>query len=114
LNPITATYKVPYDIAQTKGAPYNAKSIMNDMLKIVSAYQPTIVFLPTDLDAHSDHQATATFARAAINTLPVAPRIYSYLIHQHYYPDPLRYSPYSYLIPPSYIGEDYFTYKISI
>ncbi|HPS28333.1 MAG TPA: PIG-L family deacetylase [Candidatus Paceibacterota bacterium] len=111
LNTITATNKVPYDIAQTLGASYNAKSIMSDMLKIVDVYQPTKVFLPTDLDVHPDHQAAALFAHAAVNTLTVAPKMYSYLIHQHYYPDPLRYSPYSYLVPPSYIGEDYFTYK---
>ncbi|MCX6737589.1 MAG: PIG-L family deacetylase [Candidatus Parcubacteria bacterium] len=110
LNPITATNKVPYEIAQTPKAAYNAKSIMSDLSQIIDGYKPTKVFAPMNLDSHPDHQAAYLFTQAVVNVLWPKPQVYAYLVHQHYYPEPLRYAPYNYLVPPSDITENYFNY----
>jgi len=49
---------------------------------LLRAWQPTLVIVPSEIDRHTDHQATHFYGLDAVRTTGVHCLVYSYLIHR--------------------------------
>lgn len=101
----TGTRSVPYADALTPEAPYNAVSILNNVETVMRSCKPTIIIFPSSLDLNPDHQAAYLFTTAALLDLNMTPMRYLYLVHQHYFPLPRFYNPYTLLVPPDFVAQ---------
>jgi len=54
------------------GSPYCGEDLLRDLEEIMSAFRPTIVYLPHPLDAHEDHRAGYAFVRMVVEELEAA------------------------------------------
>lgn len=64
----------------------------------IDNFQPNIIFYPYVKDDHPDHAYTGTTAEKLVDRTKMV--AYEYLVHANYYPQPQRYSPDDYLLPP--------------
>ncbi|MDN5347668.1 MAG: hypothetical protein PWP65_1232 [Clostridia bacterium] len=85
-SPTTKRNAVPYQNALSPGAPYTAPAILQDLDKILAAFQPTEIYLPDTWDTHPDHRAAGVFGLAVVaarkqKQYDFQPKIYSYLVH---------------------------------
>lgn len=85
-SPTTLSCSVPYNNALSPGAVYSGVNILTDLLRVIKAYQPTVVLLPDTADSHPDHWATGAFALAALATWEREegrefPQAFGYLVH---------------------------------
>ncbi|HSY50836.1 MAG TPA: PIG-L family deacetylase [Thermoanaerobaculia bacterium] len=77
----TRENSVPYADAVTPRADYNYASLMNDIKKLITRVQPTMVIAPVPFDLHSDHSAAAEITDAALADLQLQPSRLGYLVH---------------------------------
>lgn len=76
-----------YQNARTPHAPFAGASVCEDLSGILEAFRPTVVVLPSALDLHPDHRATALFVQQALFDNPALhPRVYAYLVHRGAWP----------------------------
>ena len=73
--------------AFTPGSVFCGQDLLNDLVKIVQTFRPTVVYLPHPCDAHPDHQAAALLGDAAVAQAEandpdlVALEVRAYLVH---------------------------------
>jgi LmbE family N-acetylglucosaminyl deacetylase len=83
----------PYPNALTPGAPYCARSVIDDMKKVIATFKPTVIFCPHPNDEHPDHWALNCYTLAALHELGQVDRVRTrlYLVHRgehHDWPAP--------------------------
>jgi LmbE family N-acetylglucosaminyl deacetylase len=84
----------PYRFSYQKNAPYCGANVAANLVDIMLAVKPTIIFYPDDGDFHEDHWATSAFARYAALKTGYDGEWYTYLIHKgDDWPSPGRYAP---------------------
>lgn len=91
----------PYPFVYEKGAPYCGESLLNNILSIMGDFKPTAVVYPDPTDTHHDHWAVNAFVQYAFVKLGYRGGQYTYLVHYPYFPDPQRYCPNRYILPPA-------------
>ncbi len=64
----------------------------------IDNFQPNVVFYPYPNDQHPDHAYTGQVAEKTLENSTALS--YQYLVHANYYPQPERYLPDDYLLPP--------------
>ncbi len=88
-SPHTKLRRVSYPGCFREGAPYTGKDLEADLKAILEAFRPTRVLVPSPLDAHPDHQATAYFAMRILAERGETDRLRYYIVHGGYeYPLP--------------------------
>jgi len=88
-SPHTKLRRVSYSGCFREGAPYTGKDLEADLKAVLDAFRPTRVLVPSPLDAHPDHQATAYFAMRILAERGGADRLRYYIVHGGYeYPLP--------------------------
>ncbi|TBH21437.1 PIG-L deacetylase family protein [Thermus thermamylovorans] len=109
----TAHYYLPYESPHTglrgvaypgcyrPGLPYTGKALETALVELLRDLRPTRILLPSPLDAHRDHQATAYFGMRAAAALGMERHLEYYLVHGGYqYPLPKGLHPRLPLYPP--------------
>lgn len=100
-SPYTGLRAVAYPGCYRVGLPYTGKALEEALLALLRELKPTRILLPSPLDAHRDHQATAYFGMQAAAALGLEGRLLYYLIHGGYqYPLPKGLHPRLPLYPP--------------
>ncbi len=100
-SPYTGLKAVAYRGSYRLGLPYTGKALEATLVELLSSLKPTRILLPSPLDAHRDHQATAYFGMQAAASLGMEARLEYYLIHGGYqYPLPKGLHPRLPLYPP--------------
>ncbi|WP_457631057.1 PIG-L deacetylase family protein [Oceanithermus sp.] len=88
-SPHTDLEQVAYPGCRTPGAPYTGQALEADLEAEVRGFAPTRVLVPSPLDAHPDHQATAYFAMRILGKLGEEEKLRYYIVHGGYeYPLP--------------------------
>ena len=106
---ITRINKVPYKDDFSYGRPYRGENIISDLEKILLLYRPTDVFVTPPFDLNSDHKAAYLYLQVALLDLQNkinSPRVFTYLIHAHRWPNPRKFIPEGPLAPPSHIQDE--------
>ncbi len=100
-SPYTGLSAVAYPGAYRTGLPYTGKALEETLVSVLESFRPTRILLPSPLDAHRDHQATAYFGMRAAAALGLEARLEYYLVHGGYqYPLPKGLHPRLPLYPP--------------
>lgn len=90
-------YRSPYTARSSKyssaalnpRAAYSGEVLLGDIVEILRAYRPTIVYLPHPLDAHEDHRAGYAFVHRAVDAWrdqdqdAAPPSLRCYLVHSY-------------------------------
>jgi LmbE family N-acetylglucosaminyl deacetylase len=94
---------VPYIFAQSHDAPYKGESILADLEKIVSDFQPTKIITSHPGDVHPDHQTLPLYLKIALWNLgsEISPEVYHFITHYGMWPQPRGYQPEHPLEPPA-------------
>lgn len=90
----------PYDFSYKKNREYKGENLEQDLLEILSQFQPTVIFTAHVRDAHKDHRATTLFLEKTLQQLSSKVKIYYYLVHFKDFPRPYGFNINSYLYPP--------------
>jgi len=93
---LTRISSVPYKQNLSYGALYKAGNILNDLKRVLIAYEPNKIFVSHPADVNGDHRALYLFMEVALRDLRkvvVSPKIYPYLIHCVGWPLPRNYHP---------------------
>jgi LmbE family N-acetylglucosaminyl deacetylase len=92
-----------YTFTQTPNAPFKGESIVADIKKVVSDFQPTKIITSHPGDVHPDHQTLPLYLQVALWELEqeIAPEIYHFITHYGRWPQPRGYQPEHPLEPPS-------------
>lgn len=98
----TGETTVPYSEAMSPGVSYALPNLLRDLERVLDEVRPNLVILPVDFDLHPDHASSAAIVRKVLRG---EPRVLSYLVHAHRFPQPFRYSPDSTLDPPRRRGD---------
>ncbi len=108
LSPYTRDRYSPYDNSFTPHAPYAGASVVSDLEKIITEFQPTMVVTPHPGDRHPDHMTAYAFTVYALADLgregvPVE----TYLVHRGNWdwPTPQGLHMDAYLAPPWDLAE---------
>jgi LmbE family N-acetylglucosaminyl deacetylase len=88
----------PPEVAFTPGAVYCGQDLLHDLVQIILAFRPTVIYLPHQRDAHPDHQAAALFGETASAEAErqdpsfASPQLRTYLVHapEQVWPSPRR------------------------
>ena len=88
-NTVILPYKNSYHLkVHGKPAVVTRDNIIKDLVRILSDFKPTDIYVAHEFDFHDDHKATPLFLRKAIeelkkdsNSLPLNIKIHRYLIH---------------------------------
>lgn len=80
-SPMLLSSKVPFPFAFHPGRPFSREGLLADIKEIIREFKPTSVFTPTLTDMHPDHDGTTKFVTEALESFPVKPKHYEYLIH---------------------------------
>lgn len=100
-SPSTGLKAVAYPGCYRPGLPYTGKALEATLVELFQALKPTRILLPSPLDAHRDHQATAYFGMRAAAFLGLEDRLEYYVVHGGYqYPLPKGLHPRLPLYPP--------------
>jgi len=103
-NPFTASdgsQQINYPYALEKNATYSGNSLTNNLKKIITDFNPTIIVYPSGDDEQFDHQATSGFIEYATTQTGYNGSKYTYLLHlPPNWPSPRSYYPEYYLVPP--------------
>ncbi|MGQ9753127.1 MAG: PIG-L deacetylase family protein [Thermaceae bacterium] len=110
---LTAHYLLPYKSPHTRlsrvaypgcyrpDLPYTGRALEEVLEELIREFAPDRILLPSPLDAHRDHQATAYFGMRAVARVGLEGRLSYYLIHGGYqYPLPKGLHPRLPLYPP--------------
>lgn len=108
LSPYTRDQYSPYDNSFTPHAPYAGASVVSDLEKIITEFQPTMVVAPHPGDRHPDHMTAYAYTVYALADLgrdrvPVE----TYLVHRGNWdwPTPQGLHMDAYLAPPWDLAE---------
>ncbi|BDG16881.1 PIG-L family deacetylase [Thermus brockianus] len=100
-SPYTGLKAVAYPGCYRPGLPYTGKALEGVLLDLLRELRPSRILLPSPLDAHRDHQATAYFGMQAAAALGMEGRLEYYIVHGGYqYPLPKGLHPRLPLYPP--------------
>lgn len=100
-SPYTGLKAVAYPGAYRLGLPYTGKALEGVLLELFRELRPSRILLPSPLDAHRDHQATAYFGMQAAAALGLEGILEYYIVHGGYqYPLPKGLHPRLPLYPP--------------
>ncbi len=109
ISPFTQSDRSPYLTSFTMGAYFCAPQVIDDLIRILDAFQPGTIYLPSPYDLHPDHHATYAFTREAMEILRGRGTewveetiVYLYLIHygRLRWPPQWGYAPRARLTPP--------------
>jgi len=88
-SPYTGLKAALYPGVYRPGLPYTGKALEATLAELLKELKPTRILLPSPLDAHRDHQATAYFGMRAAASLGLEGRLWYYIVHGGYqYPLP--------------------------
>lgn len=73
--------------------------LFEDFYEIIRVYKPDIVFIPIVYDNHKDHKISGEILREILSNFEDI-KVYQYLVHHDYFPQPLKYDPNLYILPP--------------
>ncbi|MDI6861457.1 MAG: PIG-L family deacetylase [Caldisericia bacterium] len=73
--------------------------LYEDFYEIIKNYNPDIVFIPIIYDNHKDHKISGEILREVLSNFENI-KVYQYLVHHDYFPQPLKYDPNLYILPP--------------
>ncbi|GGM96622.1 PIG-L family deacetylase [Thermus composti] len=100
-SPHTGLRAVAYPGAYRPGLPYTGKALEGVLGELFRELGPSRILLPSPLDAHRDHQATAYFGMQVAAALGMEDRLLFYIVHGGYqYPLPKGLHPRLPLYPP--------------
>ena len=88
--------EVPFAEDFSQGAPYTGEHVLKDITRILTDYQPTIIFVSHPADENRDHRALYLFTRIALWDLEGEmnpPQLYPYLVHLNGWPLEQGYRP---------------------
>jgi len=86
-SPYTGRRQPPASEHVIRGVAYRGEDVRRELERILLAYHPTIVLMPSSEDDHPDHCATSIFAREAIDaTRSSDSRVLQYLVHHEGWP----------------------------
>jgi LmbE family N-acetylglucosaminyl deacetylase len=99
---LTRVDAVPYADAFNPGAPYKGESILADLEKVITDFQPTKIFVSHPADHHPDHESLYLYTHVALWDLKLdhPPEIFPYLVHFRKWPRPRGFHPDRELMPP--------------
>jgi N-acetyl-1-D-myo-inositol-2-amino-2-deoxy-alpha-D-glucopyranoside deacetylase len=108
-SPYTKRRSPPSGEQVIRGASYRGDDVRQELERVISRFEPTLVLVPNPRDEHPDHCATHMFVRDALQDVARAgrrpPVVLHYLIHFRAWPLSLR--PDAALEPPpSFPAED--------
>ncbi|PKO05088.1 MAG: hypothetical protein CVU41_13690 [Chloroflexi bacterium HGW-Chloroflexi-3] len=118
----TKTDSSPYQNTYNKQAMYRGSDLFEDLLAIITDFQPNIILVPHPEDTHLDHASVSNFSQFTIaqmiasNQQPV-PIVYAYIVHYKGYPMLRRENSKNFLLPPAALannGEGWYTYSLSL
>jgi LmbE family N-acetylglucosaminyl deacetylase len=120
--PYTHKSSSPYQNTYNSQSSYRGNDLFNDLLTILTDFQPDIIIAPHPGDTHSDHSAVSDFTRFAIAAYQAEgdhmnPEVLTYLIHYKGYPIPRGDQTGRVLLPPVALansGEGWFSYSLSL
>jgi len=111
---LTGAAKVPYPENFSFQSPYRGESILIDLKRIITDYQPNKIFVSHPADTNSDHKALYLFLEIALadlkGTIP-PPKVYAYLVHCLGWPLPRHYHPALTLRPPQKFQDASFEWR---
>jgi len=99
---------VPYKNAFRPGALYKGEEVLKDLKAILREFRPTKIFLSHPADHNVDHRALYLFTNVALWDIGMEPavKLYPFLVHYKFWPQPRGYHPQEKLSPPDlYKGE---------
>ena len=77
----TAAAAVPYPAALSAAHPYTGESLERDFALVLQQVRPTLILVPSPLDAHSDHSATGRLAIEVAARHGLLPCLRYWLVH---------------------------------
>lgn len=126
-SPYTQTSHSPYSNSFTPQAPYAGAQVVQDLEKIITRFQPTLVMTTHPEDMHPDHATAYAYSFAALERLRLKnatktaaalqnPRLLTFLVHHGFWPTPHGYHPDAVLAPPASLvhsGTDWLNQKLT-
>ncbi|MGB9749538.1 MAG: PIG-L deacetylase family protein [Caldisericia bacterium] len=73
--------------------------LTEDFFEIIKNLKPDKVFIPVSYDNHRDHKISGDILREVLSNFENI-KIYQYLVHHDYFPQPMKYDPNLYILPP--------------
>jgi len=67
--------------AHGEPGPYQRRSVLGDLVELLTALQPTEIYVTDETDGHVDHRAAFWFVRDAAQQVGYKGAIYTYLVH---------------------------------
>ncbi|MFN3346298.1 MAG: PIG-L deacetylase family protein [Candidatus Bipolaricaulaceae bacterium] len=86
-------------------ARYTGRDLLQDLVTILSDFQPTVIYVTHPEDGHPDHRAAAQFLRLALAETHLAVEVRYYLIHAPRWPQPRRLDKRASLTAPDFLQE---------
>jgi LmbE family N-acetylglucosaminyl deacetylase len=80
-SPYTGLKAAIYPGVYRPGLPYTGKALEATLVELLTELKPTRILLPSPLDAHRDHQATAYLGMQAAASLGLEGRLWYYIVH---------------------------------
>lgn len=99
---LTKVRAVPYQNAFRPGALYKGEEILQDLTGILREFRPSKIFLSHPADHNVDHRALYLFTNVALWNLGMEPavKLYPFLVHYKFWPQPRGHHPQEKLSPP--------------
>lgn len=73
--------------------------LLESLSFILNKYKPNIVFIPASFDNHRDHKVTSEVLMEILSDFKDI-KVYEYLVHHNYFPQPLKLNQNLFLMPP--------------
>ena len=70
-----------HTVVHGKPAPYKRSSVLADLAELLTALQPTEIYVTDETDGHIDHRAAFWFLRDAAKQVGYKGAFYTYLVH---------------------------------
>ncbi len=104
--PFTRATASPYAHTVHPQAAYCGESLLNDLVNIISNYQPDLIVVSHPADTHSDHSAVSRFTTLAVaavrsSSRAYRPQVWAYLVHYGNYPKDSTGDPIRQFVPPA-------------
>lgn len=74
--------------------------VYNEMKQEIDNFNPTFVLFSSPKDGHPDHAYVGEISDQILNNENYRGMIYQYLVHETHFPQPKKYAPKRYLLPP--------------
>ncbi|MDP2930849.1 MAG: PIG-L family deacetylase [bacterium] len=105
----------PYRGTWREGQLYTGSNLIKDLGKIISDFQPTIIFCPHPRDNHGDHRGLSLFLEKTLQDENRNIKLYGYLIHFKFYPPKKKLKIHEFLYPPRrlFSREGWYSFDLS-